>query len=95
MNQQPHHQILKGKCLLHHPHDDALVVSIRVGDYNTHRVLVDNESSVDILYYLMFQQMRINREQLVPTKAPFVGFEGTKVYPLDAITLPVTVGDYP
>ena len=21
---------------LHHPHDDALVVSIRVGDYNTH-----------------------------------------------------------
>ena len=27
---------------LHHPHDDVLVVSIRVGDYNTHRVLVDN-----------------------------------------------------
>ena len=25
-----------------HPYDDALVVSIRVGDYNTHRVLVDN-----------------------------------------------------
>ena len=47
---------------LHHPHDDALVVSIRVGDYNTYRVLVDNESSVDILYYLAFQQMRIDRE---------------------------------
>ena len=36
---------------LHHPHDDALVVSIRVGDYNTYRVLVDNRSSADILYY--------------------------------------------
>ena len=23
---------------LHHPHDDALVVSMRVGDYNMHRV---------------------------------------------------------
>ena len=23
---------------LHHPHDDALIVSIRVEDYNTHRV---------------------------------------------------------
>ena len=22
--------------LLHHPHDDALVISIRVGDYSTH-----------------------------------------------------------
>ena len=39
---------------LHHPHDDALVVSIRVRDYNTHRVLVGNGSSVDILYYLAF-----------------------------------------
>ena len=36
---------------LYHPHDDALVVSILVGNYNTHWVLVDNESSVDILYY--------------------------------------------
>ena len=29
---------------LHHPHDDALVVSIHVRDYNVHRVLVDNGS---------------------------------------------------
>ena len=64
---------------LHHPHNDALVVSIRVGDYNTHQVLVDNGSSVDILYYSMFQQMRIKRERLVPTNAPLVGFGGTKV----------------
>ena len=40
---------------LHHPHDDAFVVSIRVGDYNLHRVLVDNDSSVNILYYPTFQ----------------------------------------
>ena len=39
---------------LHHPPDDALVVSIRVRDYNMHRVLVDNGSSADILYYPAF-----------------------------------------
>ena len=38
-----------------HSHDNAFVVSIRVGDYNTHWVLVDNGSSADILYYLTFQ----------------------------------------
>ena len=38
------------------------VVSIRVGDYNTHQFLVDNGSSADILYYLAFQQMRIGKE---------------------------------
>ena len=42
------------RCL-HHPHDDALVVSIRIGDYNMHRVLVDNGNSADILYYPVFQ----------------------------------------
>ena len=38
---------------LHHPHDDALVVNVRVGDYNVHQMLVDNGSSADILYYLL------------------------------------------
>ena len=80
--------------LLHHPHDDALVVSIRVGDYNTHRVLVDNGSSADILYYPTFQQKRIEKEQLVLTNAPLIRYGGTKVYPIGAITLPVIVRDY-
>ena len=80
---------------LHHPHDDALVVSIRVGDYNVHWMLVDNGSSADILYYSAFQQMRIDRARLIPTNASLVGFVGTRVLPLGAITLSVTVGDYP
>ena len=40
---------------LHHPHNNALVVSIRMGDYKSHQVLVDNRSSVDFFYYLVFQ----------------------------------------
>ena len=67
---------------LHHPHDDSLVVSIQVGDYNTHQVLVNNGSFVDILYYPTFQQMRIEKERLILTNAPLVGFGGTKYIPL-------------
>ena len=29
---------------LHHPHDNALVITLRVEDYNMYRVLVDNDS---------------------------------------------------
>ncbi|XP_075655593.1 uncharacterized protein LOC142625763 [Castanea sativa] len=82
------------RCL-HHPHDDALVVSVLIRDYNTHQVLIDNGSSTDILYYLAFQQMKIDREQLVSTNALLVSFRGTNVFPLSAVTLPVKVGDYP
>ena len=64
-----------------------LVVSIRIEDYNMHRVLVDNGSLADILYYPAFQQMGIGRERLIPTNALLVGFGGTKELPLDAITL--------
>ena len=39
---------------LHHPHDNAFVVNIQIGDYNIHWVLVDNGSSVNILYYPAF-----------------------------------------
>ena len=39
--------------------------------------------------------MRIGREQLVPTNTPLIGFGGTRVYPLSAVTLPVMVDDYP
>ena len=81
-------------CLCH-LHNDTLVVSIWVGDYKTHRVLVDYGSSVDILYYLTFQQMRVEKEQLIPTNAPLIGFGGMKVYPIGAITLPITIKDYP
>ena len=80
---------------LYHPHDDALIVSIRIENYNMHRVLVNNESSTDILYYPTFQQMGIGKERLIPTNAPFVGFGGTRVLPLGAITLSVVVGNYP
>ena len=60
-----------------------------------HRVLVDNGSLADILYYPTFQQMRIDKDRLVPTNAPSVGFGGTRVFPLGAVTLSVMVNDYP
>ena len=43
---------------VHHPHDDAIVITLLIVDYTTRRVLVDNGSLVDILYYPTFQKMR-------------------------------------
>ena len=80
---------------LHHPHDDALVIIPLVADYTTRRVLMDNGSSVDILYYPTFQNMRINKEWLIPSDTPLVGFGETKVFHVGTITLAVIIGTYP
>ena len=80
---------------IHHPHDDAIVITLLIVDYTTRRVLVNNGSSTDILYYSAFQQMRLGWDQLRPICSPLIGFGGMKVQPVGTITLPVVVGSYP
>ena len=58
-------------------------------------MLVDNGSLVDILYYPVFQQMRVDRERLLPSDTPLVGFGDTKLFPVGTITLPVIIRTYP
>ena len=79
---------------LHHPHDDAIVITLFIVDYTTRRVLVDNGHSVDILYYPAFQQMRVGWGQLRLMNSPLVGFGGMKVQPVGIVMLPVVVGAY-
>ena len=64
---------------IHHPHDDAIVITLLIADYTTRRVLVDNGSSANILYYPVFQQMNLGRDQLRPVYSPLIGFCVMKV----------------
>ena len=79
---------------IHHPHDDAIVITLLIADYTTRRVLGDNGSSTDILYYPAFQQMRFGRDLLRLVCSPLIGFGGMKVQPVGTVTLPVVVGLY-
>ena len=80
---------------IHHPHDVVIVITLLIAGYSTRRVLIDNGSSADILYYPAFQQMNLGREQLRPVHSPFVGFGGMKVQHVGTISLPVVVRAYP
>ena len=71
---------------LHNPHDDAIVITLIIANYTTRRVLVDKGSSADILYYLAFQQMRINKELLHPVSVSLISFGGMKVLPVGTIS---------
>ena len=63
--------------------------------FNTRRVLVDNGSSIDIIYLFAFQQLKVDLKRLHPFESPLVSFSGDKVYPKGIVTLTVTAGSYP
>ena len=47
-----------------HPHDDPLVIMVVIANKTVYRVLVDNESSTDIIFASVFNKMGNGREKL-------------------------------
>ena len=78
-----------------HPHDDPLVIKTIVANKMIHRVLVDNESSTDIIFVAAFDKMGIGREKLEPVNACLLGISGERVLPLGSVQLVLTLGDPP
>nr|KYP41824.1 Transposon Ty3-I Gag-Pol polyprotein [Cajanus cajan] len=62
------------------PHkDDPIVISTIVMGYNVKRVLVDQGSSTDILFWEAFVRMKIPSNRLVPYTGTLIGFAGDQV----------------
>ena len=82
-------------CHVRHPHYDTLVIEAMIANNNVHMMLVDNGSSVDILYYQAFQRMGLKVSNLKHSPNPIYSFTGDSVIPLGVISLPMTLGEYP
>ena len=78
-----------------HPHDDPLVIRVIVANKTMQKVLVDNESSADIIFVSAFDKMGIGREKLEPVNANLWGFFRERVLPMGSIQLVLTLGDPP
>ena len=79
---------------IRHPYCDVLVVKAMVVNHNVHRILVDNGSSVDILYFQEYERMGLKVNDLKPSPNPVYGFMGDSVVPLGVISLLMTLGEY-
>ncbi|KAK1356083.1 hypothetical protein POM88_049339 [Heracleum sosnowskyi] len=78
---------------VHHPHSDALVVSVRIGSRNVHRVFVDNGISVNILYYGTYKKMGLLDKELIQGTTHIYGFTGDSVRVKGTIKLSLTLGE--
>ncbi|XP_050281059.1 uncharacterized protein LOC126721961 [Quercus robur] len=71
------------------PHDDALVVTLRIGGYDVKKVLVDQGSAVEVMYPDLYKGLNLKPGDLSPYDSPLVSFEGKTVTPKGMIRLPV------
>ena len=74
------------------PHDDALVVTLRIDGYDVKRVMVDQGSAAKIMYPDLFKGLGLKSEDLRSYSSPLVSFEGKMVVPKGQIRLSVQTG---
>ena len=70
-------------------HDDALVVTLRIGGYDVKRVMIDQGNTVDIMYLDLYRGLNLKLENLMAYSSPLVSFKGKTVIPKGQIILPV------
>ena len=71
------------------PHDDALVITLRIGGYDVKRVMVDQSSTAEIIYPDLYKGLNLKPEDLTPYSSPLVSFEGKIIIPKGQVRLPV------
>ena len=48
------------------PNDDALLITLRIGDYDVKRVMVDGGSGVEVMYPNLYKGLRLKPKDLIP-----------------------------
>ena len=71
------------------PHDDALVVMLRIWGFDVKRVLVDQGSAVEIMYPDLYKRLNLKSENLTAYASLLISFEGKTVIPKCQIRLPI------
>ena len=71
------------------PHDDALVVTLRIEGYVVRQVLVDQGSTLKIMYLDLYKGLNLKPGDLTDYESPLVSFEGKTVIPKNQIRLPI------
>ncbi|RRT65793.1 hypothetical protein B296_00017391 [Ensete ventricosum] len=76
-------------------HDDVLVISICIANVQVKRVMVETDSSVDVLYHDAFLKLGLTATDLTPMSSTLTRFTGDSITPLRTTLLLVTLRQEP
>lgn len=72
--------------------DDPMVITAIIARYSISKVLVDQGSSTNILYWKTFQQMDIPDDMIMPFHEQILGFVGERVDTRGYVDLKMSLG---
>ncbi|KAL0438614.1 UNVERIFIED_CONTAM: hypothetical protein Slati_2344400 [Sesamum latifolium] len=73
-------------------HNDALVITTILANYEVGRIFIDSGSSADILFGEAYDQMQLGDVSLEKVNTSLYGFAGEVVHPRGLVSLPLTMG---
>ncbi|RVW74933.1 Transposon Ty3-I Gag-Pol polyprotein [Vitis vinifera] len=85
-------RLLRAATVREHPHRDALILTLGVGDYAVKRILVDPGSSADLLQVAVIKQMDFELSNLENPGRTLSEFNNSSTTSLGDVTLPVQAG---
>ncbi|KAJ8423403.1 hypothetical protein Cgig2_030570 [Carnegiea gigantea] len=75
------------------PHNDPLVIKMKIASAIVRRILIDTGRSVDIITWDCLKKLVHPERDIIPLVNPILGFGGQEVNPTGMIRLPVRFGD--
>ena len=80
---------------MHLPYGNVLVIYTTLTNFNVKRILVNNGSSVNILFISEFDKMKIGQDRFHPFHTPLVEFRGSATHLLKWMRFLLTLGAEP
>ena len=74
------------------PHNDPLVITLRIRNFDVRRVLIDQGSFAEVMYYDMYKKLRLGEADLTSFVSPVFGFSRESIIPQGKTILPVLAG---
>ncbi|KAK8962127.1 hypothetical protein KSP40_PGU001189 [Platanthera guangdongensis] len=77
------------------PFCDALVIKAAIENFTVSRILVDNGSSVNVVFKKAFDAMKVEAKRVLASDGPLFGFSGERKEVEGGVGLHVTLGGSP
>ncbi|XP_056695774.1 uncharacterized protein [Spinacia oleracea] len=75
------------------PHDDPLVIELKIANLRVRRILVDTRSLSDIISLECLNRLQHDPSKIEKIHYPIIGFGGSIIHPIGIISLPLRMGN--